>query len=216
MGKERKRQKEGTAAPKQKGKAPPKKQGKRKTNRLEAMRHPLRSRMLRLLVERGVMSPSELSAALEAELSNVSYHMHRLEELECAELVETRPVRGAVEHFYRAIERHLIETEEFEELDPISAEDLLANSFQRILDDFVASRRAKMIGFDKHFHLTRTPMILDAKGYEDGMALYERSRLAMSEIERESAERLGDSEAGAIAISANFLLFKVPPASLDT
>jgi DNA-binding transcriptional ArsR family regulator len=216
MGKQPKRQKEDSAGPKETGKAPPKGQGKRKTNRLEAMRHPLRARMLRMLVERGVMSPSELSEALEAELSNVSYHARRLEELECAELVETRPVRGAVEHFYRATERHLIETDEFEELDPITAEDLLGNSFQRIIDDYVASRRAKMIGFDKHFHLTRTPMIFDAKGYEEGMDLYERSRLEMSEIERRSAERLGDSDVGAIAISANFLLFKVPPASLDT
>lgn len=215
MGKQRPR-KAGSADREKMGKAAPKKPRKRKTNRLEAMKHPLRSRMLRMLVERGVMSPKELAQTLEAELSNVSYHVRRLAALECAELVETRPVRGAVAHFYRATERHLIETDEFEDLDPITAEDVVGNSFQRIIDDYVASRKAKMIGFDKHFHLTRTPMIFDAKGYEEGMELYERSRLEMSEIERRSAERLGDSDTGAIAISANFLLFKVPPASLDT
>lgn len=216
MGKQEHRQKAGATDPKGTGKTAPKKGAKRKTNRLEAMRHPLRARMLRLLVERGVMSPSELSGALEAELSDVSYHMRRLEKLECAELVETRPVRGAVEHFYRATERHLIETDEFEELDQISADDMVGNSFQRIIDDFVASRRAKMVGYDKHFFIARTPMIVDAKGYEEAMDLYERSRLEMSEIERRSAERQGDSEVGAIAISSDFLLFKVPPASLDT
>ncbi|MFL5898693.1 MAG: helix-turn-helix domain-containing protein [Solirubrobacterales bacterium] len=88
-----------------------------KSNRIKAMEHPLRARILRTLVERGVMSPAELTRALGADLSDVSYHVRRLEELECAELVETRPVRGAVEHFYRAIERHLIDTDEWEQLD---------------------------------------------------------------------------------------------------
>jgi DNA-binding transcriptional ArsR family regulator len=63
-------------------------------NRLKAMSHPLRARALRLLVERGIQSPNQLARALRAELSDVSYHVRRLEELECAELVKTRPVRG--------------------------------------------------------------------------------------------------------------------------
>src|SRR5687767_10213230 len=92
-------------------------------NRLKAMSHPWRARILRLLVERGIQSPAELARALGAELSDVSYHTRRLEELECVELVKTRPVRGALEHFYRAIELHLIDTSEWEELDPMMAED---------------------------------------------------------------------------------------------
>jgi DNA-binding transcriptional ArsR family regulator len=116
---------------------------KTSTNRLEAMRHPLRARILRLLVEREVMSPAELSRALLADLGDVSYHVHRLEELECAELVSTRPVRGAVEHFYRATERHLVDTDEFDDLDPISAQDLVCDSFQRVIDDLVASQEKR-------------------------------------------------------------------------
>lgn len=33
---------------------------------------------------------------------NVSYHVKRLVELRCAELVEIGTVRGAIEHFYQA------------------------------------------------------------------------------------------------------------------
>lgn len=184
-------------------------------NRLEAMRHPLRARILRLLVEREVMSPAELSRTLRAELSDVSYHVRRLEKLECAELVETRPVRGALEHFYRATERHLIETDEFEDLDPISAEDLVLNSFQKIIDDFVASRKAKMIGFDRHFYLARTPYVLDEKGFQEGMEAVDRCRLELSEIERRSAERRTEGAAG-IGVSGSILFFKVPSATLDS
>ena len=57
-----------------------------------------------LLNER-VASPSELADELGEPLGNVSYHMRRLAELECIELVRTTPVRGALEHHYRATAR---------------------------------------------------------------------------------------------------------------
>lgn len=192
--------------------SPAKKKG---TNRLEAMKHPLRARALRLLVERGVMSPAELSRTLRAELSDVSYHVRQLVKLECAELVDTRPVRGAVEHFYRATERHLITTEEFEELDPIVADDIVLDSFQRIIDDVVASRKAEMLGYDRHFYLARTPYVLDEEGFQEGMKAVDRCREELSEIERKSAERRVDGAPG-IGVSGSILWFKVPNASLDT
>jgi hypothetical protein len=191
-------------------------QRRRKTQRIEAMRHPLRARMLRVLSDREVMSPVQLARALHADLTHVSYHMRRLEELECAEEVDSRPVRGAVEHFYRAIQRPLIDTDEYEELDPIAAEDLLLDCIQRVLDDFVASRKAKIVGYDKYFHMTRTPLILDEEGVKEGMSSLERHRLEMSEIERRSAERRSESGAPGIPASSNLLFFKVPSASLDT
>jgi DNA-binding transcriptional ArsR family regulator len=189
---------------------------KEATNRLVAMSHPLRGRILRLLAERGIMSPSDLSRALTADLSDVSYHVKRLEALECAELVYTRPVRGALEHFYRATERPLIDTDEFEDLDPITAEDLVLHSFQRIVDDFVASRKAQMIGFDRHFYLARTPYIVDGEGFEEGMEAVDRCRLELSEIERRSAERRSERGTSGVAVSGSLLWFKVPKASLDT
>jgi hypothetical protein len=160
------------------------------------------------------MSPAQLSRELHAELSDVSYHVRALVKLECAEEVSSRPVRGALEHFYRAIERPLIDTDEFEELDPLTAEDLLCQAIQRILDDFVDSRQAKMVGYDKNFHITRTPLILDEEGYAEGMQAFERCRRELSEIEQKSAERRGESGAPGIATSADLLFFKMPRASL--
>jgi DNA-binding transcriptional ArsR family regulator len=187
-----------------------------KRNRVDAMSHPLRARVLRALFENDVMSPAELSRALRADLGDVSYHVKRLEKLECAELVRTRPVRGALEHFYRATEQPLIETDEFEELDPIMAEDMVLHAVQRIIDDFVASRKAKMVGFDKHFHITRTPRILDGKGYQEAIELFEFCRLEMAEIDRRSAGRRNESGAPGIAVSSSLLLFRVPSRSLDS
>ena len=77
-------------------------------NRIKAMSHPLRASILRILAER-TASPAEMARELDEELSNVSYHTKQLVTFECAELVSTRPVRGALEHFYRATERHLLD-----------------------------------------------------------------------------------------------------------
>src|ERR1700744_4638182 len=78
-------------------------------NRYKAMQHPLRATLLRIYSER-TASPAEISRELLVDVSKVSYHSRKLVELECAELVDTRPVRGAVEHFYRATERQLVAT----------------------------------------------------------------------------------------------------------
>ncbi|MGN6256038.1 MAG: helix-turn-helix domain-containing protein [Solirubrobacterales bacterium] len=70
---------------------------------LACLRHPLRKRLLRLYVEEGGrLSPKELADFTKRHLSSVSYHVRKLAECGAVELVDTRPRRGAVEHFYKA------------------------------------------------------------------------------------------------------------------
>ena len=185
-----------------------------KRNRLKAMEHPLRARILRLLVERGVQSPSQLARLLNADVKDVSYHVRQLEKLDCAELVEERPVRGVVEHFYRATERHLINGDEWEELDPLIAEDLVCDFMQQIVGDFKDSYRAGIVGSDQHFHITRTPMILDDEGFLEGMEVFERCRNAMADVEAKSAHRLASSGSNPVPVSSSLAYFKVPRMSL--
>lgn len=68
---------------------------------LNALRHPLRRRILRTMPEGEAISPRELAEALSQPLSNVSYHVRVLAEYEMLELVGTRQVRGSMQHFYR-------------------------------------------------------------------------------------------------------------------
>lgn len=88
------------------------------------MSHPLRAAILRILAERAA-SPAEMARELRAELSNVSYHTKQLVQFECAELVGTRPVRGALEHVYRATEHHLVDSEERLVLDRQGVQEVL-------------------------------------------------------------------------------------------
>lgn len=178
-------------------------------SRIKAMSHPLRAAVLRILADR-TASPAEMARELDEELSNVSYHTKQLVEFECAELVSTRPVRGALEHFYRATERHLIDTEAWEELDPIIAEDLVCEFMQKILDDFTASARMQLIGGDKDFHLTRTPLVLDREGLQEALEAHERARLEILEIESRSAERMIESGEEGTNVSSSQGCFKMP------
>jgi DNA-binding transcriptional ArsR family regulator len=178
-------------------------------NRIKAMNHPLRAALLRILVER-TSSPAEMARELDEDLSNVSYHTKQLVELECAELVSTRPVRGALEHFYRATERHQLFIDEWDELDPMMAETLVSEIMQKILDDFVSSARAGVVGSDAEFHLGRTPLILDHEGLKEALEAHEKARLEIMEIAARSAERMVDSGEEGINVSSSQACFKMP------
>lgn len=67
------------------------------------LRHPLRRELLRLYVrESGSLSPKQLSDFTKKHLSLVSFHVRELAKHGAVELIETRPRRGSVEHFYEA------------------------------------------------------------------------------------------------------------------
>lgn len=178
-------------------------------NRIKAMNHPVRAAILRILAER-TSSPAEMARELDEDLSNVSYHTKQLVELECAELVSTRPVRGALEHFYRGTERHLINTQEWDELDPMMAESLIHDTMQVILDNFVTAARAKTIANDADFHLTRTPLLVDQQGLTEALEAHERARLELLKIAEQSAERMVSSGEEGINVSSSQACFKMP------
>jgi len=64
------------------------------------MSHPARVAILLALAREGSASPSSAASAASVSLGSCSYHMHTLMALGVVRLRATRPVRGAVEHFY--------------------------------------------------------------------------------------------------------------------
>jgi len=69
---------------------------------LVALRHPLRRDILRHMAGEEATSPREIASALDRPLSNVSYHVRVLAARAAIALVRTQPVRGSMQHFYRA------------------------------------------------------------------------------------------------------------------
>src|ERR1700753_2478673 len=74
--------------------------------------HPTRARCFVILAEREA-SPVEIAQEIGKDVGHVGYHVRKLQQLNLIELTNERPVRGAVEHFYRAIERPMISADEF-------------------------------------------------------------------------------------------------------
>lgn len=74
-------------------------------NVLVALRHPMRREILaRVIEEDRPISPKELAELLKFPLSNLSYHARKLVECEMLDLVDFRPRRGSVQHFYEPSE----------------------------------------------------------------------------------------------------------------
>ncbi len=177
------------------------------------MQHPLRAEALRLILERGPISPAEVARELEADIPTISYHVRKLSEYDCVEEVESRPVRGVVEHFYRATESHMVDIEEWTELadqSPEVAEVLTDEFMQLIVDDFTASRRASIVGRDEKFWITRKSHVPDEEGLGEALEAAEAYEAKLIEIAARSAARLDPEDPG-IPVSSSIVLFKMPP-----
>lgn len=181
-------------------------------NRLVAMSHPLRAQVLNVLNER-VASPKEIADHLGEPIPNVSHHAKRLVQLGCAELVDKRQVRGAIEHFYRATERTIVDLDEWNELDPLVAENFVCAIMQSGLDDFVSSVKAKMVGTDERFMLVRTRVLLDEEGLSEAVKIQERAYEEILEAQARAADRLASSGEDGIHVSTWLGCFEVPPLS---
>lgn len=182
-------------------------------NRMKAMSHPLRAEAFRLIRDRGPLSPAEVSRELEADLKEVSYHVRKLAEYQCVEEVESRPVRGALEHFYRATDRHMVDTEEWNELaelEPHMAEVLTDEFMQGIVDDYSASRREALVALDDEFWITRTPLILDPSGLRESQEAAKKYENEMMGIAARSAARRNEEGTPEVPVSSSIVLVKMP------
>jgi DNA-binding transcriptional ArsR family regulator len=181
-----------------------------RVNRQKAMSHPLRAAILLHLYEHGEAAPVEMADALEEKLESVSHHTKRLEEYGCIELVKTEPRRGATKHWYRRIEEHLVDTGEWDDLNPLDREGLIGDFFQPTIDDIVRSVKARMLGADERFHVTRCLQKVDAAGREKALEIHLRAFEELQANEVESIERMAQSGEAPTIISSSQGCFEVP------
>jgi len=68
---------------------------------IKALGHPIREHILAVCNER-IASATEIGKEIGLEVERFHHHVEVLEECGCIEKVESKPRRGANEHFYRA------------------------------------------------------------------------------------------------------------------
>jgi DNA-binding transcriptional ArsR family regulator len=177
---------------------------------VKALNHPVRVKALTILTEK-IASPKEISAQIDTPLSNVSYHVRVLDELGLVEIVEEESVRGSVAHFYKAVERPLIDNPDWEKLSPKVRSAFSGYVIETLMTDAAASLAAGVFDQRDDRHLSRTPLVLDEKGWRK---ISEIQAKALDQILKEqaaAAQRLGKSKAPAIQAIAGMTCFEVMP-----
>jgi hypothetical protein len=147
----------------------------------------MRARILQRLGER-VASPGDLALELGAPLGVVSYHVRMLRDYDCVELVRTEPVRGALQHFYRATARPNLDEGQWRTLPAGLRRELTGETLGELVGDLALAADAGQLE-DPEIVLTRTPLELDEKGWKKLNKLMEKTLDQALAIAAESSAR---------------------------
>lgn len=175
-----------------------------------ALGHSIRLDCLRILSERPA-SPNQLATELNIALSNVSHHVTVLKDLGFIELIHTQPVRGTIEHIYRATARAFIDDESWAKLPPKAREDIPALIGASIFGGFLGALRAGTISAGDESHLSWRLFPTDEQGWADVVALLAETYGSVEDIRAASDERLtATGEDGAMTM-VSLMGFETPP-----
>jgi DNA-binding transcriptional ArsR family regulator len=160
---------------------------------VKALAHPLRVTILDYM-NGGEWSPRELERETGQGLSQVSYHVKVLLDYELIELTRTEPRRGAVEHFYRAIERAFVPAGMTNNI-PKSAQRIIGDGIVGKIDkDVAASLKSGKFYARNDWHTSWTPVPLDSKGCEDAEELADEFVERYLKLEAETTNRQAEAE----------------------
>lgn len=158
----------------------------------KGMQHPLRVEILGFMNERP-WSPRELELETGKTLNDVSYHVKVLRELELIEETSSRPVRGATEHFYRAVVRAYVSPEMARHI-PKSTEEMAGNIILREIDkDLGKAFKAGSVYRRDDWHGSWTPLLMDDQGCGEAERIAVQAVKDIIEVSERAASRLAEA-----------------------
>ena len=181
---------------------------------LRALSHETRVKALAILSER-VASPVQIALHLNKEVGHVGYHCRVLLKHGLIELVETKPVRGAVEHFYRGTERAWFDEDCWSGFDPEVKRAISSYGVDLIVQDAARALRDGTFDSRDSRHLSRTAMLLDAEAFANVSKILDQALDAILEEQAASDERRRTSRETGIPTVTVMASFEVPPRSDD-
>jgi DNA-binding transcriptional ArsR family regulator len=171
--------------------------------------HPTRVKCYVILNER-IASPNEIAQETNLEVGHVSYHVDKLKALGVIELVSERPVRGAIEHFYRAVRRPVALEEGMRDMTSEERESLTRYTLQLMVADAALAVNAGTFDGRLNRALVRVPMTVDEEGFSKLASLHEEMYVRHLEIEAESAGRMAEEGTEPIPTVAAHMFFEMP------
>ncbi|HET8956074.1 MAG TPA: winged helix-turn-helix domain-containing protein [Solirubrobacterales bacterium] len=184
------------------------------TRRLRAGWHPTQLQALTILTEREA-SPKEIAVELGLTKARAGYVSHYVRELEAAGFVEevrAEPRRGALEHYFKAIERPVVTAEEAAEWTQEQRESFTQYIITCVARDFGLAIEHRTLDADEHIerHITRTPLLLDSRGFEDLLAAYMQVFDRSFEIQGESDQRRAETGEPGLPVSSVLATIPMP------
>ncbi len=171
--------------------------------------HPTRVRAFSILAER-TASPVEIAQEIGKDVGHVGYHVRKLQELNLIELVDERPVRGAVEHFYRAIARPVINEKEFATQTMEEREAFTRYLLQLHVTDLSRAMDEHTIDARTNRWVMRLPMVVDEEGFDELSALHAEIYERTLDIQARSDERRTGTDDEGISTMSATMFFETP------
>jgi hypothetical protein len=183
----------------------------------EAVRHPIRVRILEVLNERD-MSPTEFVRhgyadfyfGRRPDVSHVAYHFRELADFGCLEGVDRRRSGGSVATIYRGVARAEFIGDEWADLSAAEQRAMSRAVAQGLIARIDGAFTADTFNSRNDRHLSWFAMELDERGWTEAGTVLAEAFASLGRIRGEAKARLQDSTEARLIATASILFFESP------
>lgn len=177
----------------------------------KAVAHPTRLHVL-MALENRIVSPSELARELGETTKHVAYHVKKLAELDCVEMVSIEPAGngGVLKHYYRATRRAYFDSADWEQLSDKEKHGVVMTFMAKISQDVAVAMAAGTFYDPDDNHISRTPMSVDEEGWQETIALLDKTAEDLLAIQKRVALRAKDPTTKLMRAKVEMIHFRSP------
>jgi hypothetical protein len=183
----------------------------------EAVRHPLRVRILEVLNERP-MAPVDFVNAGYADfffghrpdVHHVAYHFRELADYGCLEEVAWRKARGSVAKTYRGLARAEFIGEDWAELSDLEKRSISRTVAQGLIARIDGALMAKTFNSRNDRQLSWFAMEVDEQGWDEATKVLADAFYAVRQIKEDAGTRLSESGEKGLTATAGIMMFESP------
>lgn len=155
-------------------------------------------------------STKEIAKELNKSVSSVWYHVDKLVDLGCIELVRSEKRRGATEHFYRATVPHFFDDETWASLPEKNRHEIALGILRLIAGDLNEAVQAEALDTIDN-HLSRSLLHLDREGWNESKEVLDEALERLFAVRERATMRMAKSGEDSIRVSATIMQFELPP-----
>lgn len=171
---------------------------------IKGMANAMRVQILTILNER-MNSATGIAKELGVDFGEVSYEMAVLRDIGMIEVAREVRRRGAVEVFYRANSRALLDAYEWPSVPDVVKGSMRASLLQTLMDDAIAAVEEETYDSLDGAHMSWSPLLVDDQGWDELVEILRKALEASLEVHAASAKRLEATNAEGMSCTVSIL-----------